>query len=448
MPDVSSARQAALFALGRWRDGVRAEDAVRESFAKYRPDVRDRGLAMELVYGVVRNLKNLDFVIGRFIKKAPKGPSPLITDILRLAAYQVLYLDRVPEHAAVFEAVEQAKAERLAASKFVNGVLRSFLRGHASVVYPDLDRDPVSYLAIKYSFPYWLVARWVNRFGPVEAESLMRASNSVPPLTLRVNTLKASRDSFIETLTGTGIEAVPTAYSSDGVTISGYPDVAELPGYKEGIFAVQDEAAQLVSLLVSPHKGQNILDACAAPGGKSCHLAALSGDGAAIVAADKSIKKLGLLKESTARLGIEGVSPLVADASLPMPFKVLFDGVLLDAPCSATGVIRRRPEIKYLRKEGDIARLSALQGRMLDNLAALVKPGGALVYATCSTEPEEGEGVIEGFLAVHPEYALDDTARYLPEAARWLVTDTGYLRTYPHRHGTDGFFAVRLVKKL
>jgi len=441
MPEGSPARDAAIWALGRWRkDGGRAEALIAEAFVKYALDARDRALTMELVYGVIRNLSSLDFTLSKFIKQTSKGVQDEIRDILRLAAYQVMRLDRVPERAAVYEAVEQAKIiGGKGAGSFVNGVLRSLIRGRDAVVYPDLP--------IRYSYPGWLAKRWLGRFGPDEAEALMAAGNSVPPLTLRANTLVTDREKLAALLNEAGIDATPTKYAPDGLVIKGYPQVRELPGYAVGLFAVQDEAAQLVSLLVSPKSGDTVLDACAAPGGKSTHMAALSDGKARITAADIGLDKIRVLKENITRLKANGVDTLLADATAPIPVEGLFDKVLLDAPCSALGVIRRRPEIKYARREEDIARLAELQGRMLENLASLVKPGGVLVYSVCSTEPEEGELLIEKFLKANPAFILDDPAQFLPVAARELVIAPGYVRTYPHRHGTDGFFMARLCRK-
>jgi len=418
----------------------RAESLMEDASVRHNLDVRDRALAMELFYGVVRNLTSLDYVISRYAVAPQKGIAPRIKDILRLAVYQMTRLDRVPARAAVYEAVEQAKGEGMGASRFVNGVLRTILRE------PDRAAIPPDDLGLLYSFPGWLVKRWVARYGFDEAGSLMRASNSVPPLTLRANTLKTSRDALCTLLTDAGLKATPAIYSPDGLAIEGSPPVRGLPGYTDGLFAVQDEAAQLVSLLLNPRPGGLILDACAAPGGKTSHIQAISNGGAHVVAMDIGLDKLGLLKENITRLKTGGVYMLQADASGPMPLKGGFDGIMLDAPCSATGVIRRRPEIKYNRREADIQRLSRLQGRMLRNVAGLIKPGGALVYAVCSTEPEEGELVVESFIKSGKGFIVDDPGPLLPVAAKKLVTGGGFVRTYPHRHGMDGFFAARMVK--
>jgi len=442
-----SARDIALRTLTRWRkDGGPIGPLLNSALKGGQLDTRDRSLAMELTYGVVRNITNLDFVLTKFMRRPEEGIPTDVADILRLAAYQVLYLDRVPARAAVFEAVEQSKAFGKGKSAFVNGLLRALLRAGGDIKYPDRNSDPVPYLTVRHSYPDWLVRRWVTRLGVDEAESLMEAGNRVPPLTLRVNTARTTRAALTEILTGAGVGCVPTMYSPDGLVLSGYPPVEEIPGYADGLFFVQDEAAQLVSLLLSPRAGDVILDACAAPGGKAAHMAALTGGEAVIVASDIAPGKLVRLNDNITRLGADSVRPLVMDSCHPA-VKGPFDRIMLDAPCSALGVIRRRPEIKLVRTEGDIARLAYLQARMLGALAPLLKPGGALVFSTCSTEPEEGETVVERFLGSNPGFMLDDPSGYLPLPARDLVTVSGYIRTYPHRHGTDGFFAARVVKR-
>jgi len=461
-----TARDAAFEALARWRAAGhrRAEVILDQVLGRAGLEPRDRRLASELTYGVIRNLINLDHVLSQFIKPSKKPASPEIIDILRLAVYQVLYLDRVPAHAAVNEAVGLAKTTAgRGAGGFVNAVMRSLIRGKGAISYPDPEKSLAGYLAVKYSYPGWLAKRWVGRYGAAEAKELMEAGNSVPPLTLRANTLKTNRDSLIEKIKAGGIECEAARYAPDGITINSHTPVPEIPGYREGLFAVQDEAAQLVSLLLSKKpfplqyppipEGEDtgwgdirILDVAAAPGGKSAHIAAISGGLSPIASLDIGLDKLWRLKENTNRLGIRSVMPVRADISKALPVKRVFGAALLDAPCSALGVIRRRPEIKYARSEDDIARISRLQALMLKNVSETIKPGGVIVYSVCSTEPEEGEEVVDAFLASNRDFIKDDPVSYLPPIARSLVDETGYMRTYPHRHGLDGFFAARMVR--
>ncbi len=460
MPDkAGSARDAALWTLRQWREGRRPEYAIKESFSMFGLDRRDRALAMELTYGVVRNRIFLDYILSRFIKETKKGVPDEVRDVLRLAAYQITFLTKIPPHAAVNEAVTEVKRIKgQGAGGFVNAVLRSLLRDPGASDLNELSGDPARQAAVRYSYPDWLARRWTERLGPEAGVALMKAGDGIPPITLCVNTLKTTRTELKASFISKGVQCSETLLSPDGLTVSGAPSVAELPGFAEGLFWVQDEAAQLVSMLVAPPppltKGGGgdftILDACAAPGGKSAHLYALSGGKARVVAmdiGDIGLDKIRLLEENMGRLGFTGVKAVVADAVGPLPFEGKFDAVLLDAPCSALGVIRRRPEIKYARRREDIPRLAELQKRMLGNLAQYLRPGGVLVYSVCSTEPEEGEKVIEGFLAENGEFRLDDPRPFLPDAARGLADENGFIRTWPHLHGTDGFFTARIIKQ-
>jgi 16S rRNA (cytosine967-C5)-methyltransferase len=464
-----SARDAALYVLSASlasfnlpspnRPAPRAEILLQQSFHKYSLDHRDRRLTPELVYGVLRNLISLDHSLSFYIKE-PKKVQPELKNILRLAAYQLLYLDKIPARAAVDEAVKQAKksagrqgraglAGKGAAGAgvtggFVNAVLRNMLREPGRVTFPDQEKEPVDYLSLKLSYPKWLVKRWVKRLGFDGGAALMEAANQRPPLVLRANRPGVDRGTLAGLFEKDGLETAPGKYAPDAVIVNTHGPVSELPGYDEGLFSVQDEAAQLVSLLVAPKPDEFVLDACAAPGGKSAHLSSLSGGLAHIVSMDISLDKIKLLKENSLRLKIGKIFPVVADAAGPLPFRIKFDRVLLDAPCTALGIIRRRPEIKYARKHADIARMAHLQLSMLENVSGFVASGGALVYSVCSTEPEEGEEIIEKFLSLHQKFELDDPLPLLPEAARFLVKNK-FIRTFPHLHGTDAFFMARMV---
>jgi len=451
MPDIASgrgaggSREAALATLGAWRGGEggkRPEDLLREASQVFGLDRRDRALALELAYGVIRNLTHLDYILSFYIKTGPQGLSEPLRDVLRLAVYQIKYLDKVPERAAVNEAVEQAKLlGGPKAGGFANGILRTLLREPGRVTYPAGEAG----LSIVNSYPSWLVARWVARLGNDGAEALMKAGNGHPPVTLRANTLLTTRDRLLELLLADGVEAAPGRYAPDSINVRGR-GVAELPGFADGLFAVQDEAAQLVSMMLAPMPGWTVLDACAAPGGKSAHISALSGGLARVIAMDIGLDKLRLMKENISRLRLGNVYPVMGDASYP-PVKGPVDAVLIDAPCTALGVIRRRPEIKYNRTGADLSRLAWMQRGLLDAVSGLVRPGGVMVYAVCSTEPDEGEDVVSAFLTDNKGFVAEDAGKYLPVAAHCFVNEEGFMRSYPHLHGTDGFFAARLIKK-
>jgi 16S rRNA (cytosine967-C5)-methyltransferase len=423
---------------------TKAESILRDSIEARGLYTRDAALATEIFNGTLRNLITIDHMLAAFVRTPSTGLDLGILCILRLAAYQITWLDRTPTYAVVNDATEQAKKRHgKGASGFVNGVLRSLLRG---IKEPrPFGGDHVAKMSIRHSFPAWIAERWVGRYGEVAAGELMAALNETPGLTLRVNVLKTAREGFIAKLAEAGIEAAPGPYAPEAVRLSSGADVRTLPGYADGLFAVQDEAAMLVSRLLAPKPGGAYLDACAAPGGKTTHIIELGGGSAGVCGMDIALDKIRLINENIDRLGLRGAMPVIADASLP-PFGATFDGALVDAPCTGLGVIRRRPEIRYMRKEPDIVKMAKSQLRMLSAVADTVKPGGALVYSTCSTEPEEGEGVVAAFLDGRADYSLEDAGGFLPEGARGLVTSGGWMRTLPHRDSVDGFFAARLVR--
>ncbi len=455
---VDRPRDAALYVISRVPPEAgrpaRAEVLLHQAFLIYSLDSRDRRLVTELVYGVIRNLVTLDYSLSFYIND-PRKVQPEIRNILRLAAYQILYLDKIPPRAAVDEAVEQAKGlsggKGTGAGGFVNAVLRNMLREPEKVKFPDPEKEPADYLSIKLSYPKWLVKRWTERFGFEGAKALMEAGNERPPLVVRANAPGTSREALAEIFGKAGIQTTPGRYAPDALVVRSHMPVTELPGYADGIFSVQDEAAQLVSTLVAAEPGEFVLDACAAPGGKSAHLSSISsrltgsGQGAHIVSMDISLDKLAVLKENSLRLKAPNIFPVAADAAGKLPFRAgCFDRILLDAPCTALGIVRRRPEIKYARKPADIARMAQMQLSMLEDVSGLLKPGGVLVYSVCSTEPEEGEGVVEKFLSRHAEFTLDDPRPFLPGAARYLAINN-LVRTFPIPHGTDGFFMARMT---
>ena len=406
----------------------------------------DKAFAREICYGVLRWRGRLDWIISTYSRIKPARMERAILAILRMGVYQILFMDRVPASAAVDESVKLAKGLRKKeAVSFVNGILRGIAERRKEITYPDARMDPVSYIAAFHSHPAWLVSRWVEQFGAEETMDLCAANNQFPSLTVRVNTLKASREEVIQQLQAEGIEAPPTPFSPVGICIKDPPALASWEPLQQGRLQVQDEAAQLVSLILAPKPGQRILDLCAAPGGKTTHLAELMQNQGEIIAVDVSQTKLTIVQENCRRLRISIVKALARDATAPLPFPAgSFDGCLVDAPCSGLGTLRRHPEGKWRIKEQDITRLQEIQGRILRQAAPLVKQGGVLVYSTCTLTKEENEGVVETFLTEHKEFSVENAAALLPTGCEGVVDAKGCLRTLPHRHGTDGFFAGRL----
>lgn len=405
---------------------------------------RDKAFCRELVYGVLRWLTRIDYIIERHCRKGGRRLDPLIRNIVRLGVYQLLFMDRVPPWAAVYEAVELAKGMgRQEEAGFVNGLLRAIQR-EETFKYEAPDRT--SWIALFWAHPPWMVKMWVERWGVEETEALCRANNTIPPLTVRTNTLKIDREGLLKRLEAEGMEPRPTPYSPWGVILGKPEGLTEGEAFREGLFQVQDEAAQLISWLLGPKPGERVLDLCAAPGGKTTHMAELMGDEGEIVAVDVSPQKLKLLKENCLRLGLRIVRPRRADATAPLPFRPgSFDRVLADVPCTGLGVLRRHPDAKWRLRPEDPKRLSRIQLQILREGARMLKGQGLMLYSTCTLTIEENEGVIEEFL-MDGGFELLDPREKFPEL-EGLFSPEGFLLTLPHRHGTDGFFAALLQKK-
>jgi len=403
---------------------------------------RDVGLATELVYGTLRWQRYLDWILAPHSRRPIDALDPRVRVLLRMTAYQLVFLARVPAFAAVNDAVTLAHAGARGAAEYTNAVLRAFARRGAREREPAPPREPIDALATRCSFPTWLAARWVARHGEAEAEMLMRAMNERPPLAVRTNTLRLSRDILAARLAhDDDVATRPTTWAPEGLVAeraAGTP--ARWRAFAQGACVVQDEASMLVARLLEPRAGETVIDACAAPGTKTTHLAQLMDDRGRIVAADPHPARLQRVTEAAARLGVTIVQTIEATVQdLVTSHASQADAVLVDAPCTNLGVLRRNPEVKWRRRPEDIEASAARQLEILSAAATLAKPGGRLVYATCSTEPEENDAVVADFVAAQPAWRLDPPADFA------LPLDVGgYLRTRPDRHGTDAFTAVRL----
>ena len=412
---------------------------------------RDSALLTEITYGTLRWRGKIDAYLKQRLRRPLESTDPFIRNLLRTTLYQILMLDRIPNYASVNAAVDVAKLHCGGqAAGFVNAVLRGYLRDKESerlVPRPDSNTAPLAKVSEYWSHPQWLVKRWRACVGAAEIEALLQANNEEAPLVLRVNPLKTTREHLLELLCREGTEATATRWSPQGITVRSRSLIGEIPGFHQGLFQVQGEASQLVSYLLAPQPGERVLDACAAPGGKSTHIAELMQDRGEVVASD--ISQLGLRKveESANRLGLSSVRTVPGDASKAPPgfFGPPYDRILVDAPCSGLGTLRSHPEIKWNRNEADLERLCRLQRKILARTAAHLRPGGVLVYSTCTLTRDENESVMENFLGNCHKFVLEDAANHLPEAAKNLVRN-GYLTTWPHRHQTDGFFAARVRK--
>lgn len=409
---------------------------------------KDRGLLTEIVYGTLRWRGRIDACLKPLMRRPLGDTDPFLLSLLRLAVYQLVFLDRVPTYAVLNEAVEIAKGyagEK--AGGFVNGVLRHFLREQLAHPKARPKTTSAAALAEYWSHPIWLVEKWMAYAGSGEIEDWLNANNEEPPLVVRVNPLKGSRSDVLALLRKERIEASPTRCSPQGITLHSRLPVDHVPGYTQGLFQVQGESSQLVTPLLAPEPGESILDACAAPGGKTTHIAEVMHNTGRVVATDVSPKGIEKIRENIARLGLSSIVIVVADASEILPPSLCgpYDRILIDAPCSGLGAVRSHPEIKWHRTESDIRRLARLQRKILRQMASYLKPSGILVYSTCTLTEEENEAVVEDFLAGHKEFVLEDAAVYLPAQARLLVRG-GYFVALPHRLNSDGFFAARMRK--
>jgi 16S rRNA (cytosine967-C5)-methyltransferase len=409
---------------------------------------RDRALLTEIIYGTLRWRGRLDACVKPWIRRSLGDTDPFIRNLLRLTLYQLIFLDRIPDYAAVNEAVKMAKARAGArAAGFVNGVLRNVLSGQKALIEPELRKASVKDFAEYWSHPEWLVERWLEYFGSDEIEALLKANNDEAPLVLRTNSTRVKREALLDLLRSKDIKASACPWSPEGILVQSRVPVDQLPGLTGGLFQIQGEASQLVTYLLRPRPGERILDACAAPGGKATHIAESIGDGGRIVAIDISPQGIKRVEQNARRLGLSSIEAFHADAGRPLspPLHEPYDRVLVDAPCSGFGTLRSHPEIKWNRSESDIQRLSQLQKKILVRAASYLKPDGVLVYSTCTLIEDENEKVVEDFLENHSTFVLEDPAGYLPNEARSLVRKR-YFMALPHRHNTDGFFAARIRK--
>lgn len=447
--DPLKVRIAALKILNALEQPAQTLDTVLERSRQQQPFAlqRDRALLQKIVFGVLRWRVRLDYIIESFSHTPLKKIQPDIRNVLRIGTFQIVYLNRIPASAAVNTSVELAKT--LAPSwvvRFVNAVLRKVVTGHSNVQYPSVDEDPVVALSVNKSFPPWLIQRWMNRFALDETVRLCDVLNTIPPITLRANTLKTDRNTLLQMLVKQGEAAEAAAHAPDGVLLC-HPrqPLSELKAFQMGFFQVQDEAAQLVSMLLAPRPGERVLDACAGLGGKTGHIAQLMHNKGVVVASDIIADKLKNLSAEMARLGINIVTTHETNLLQDPPGDGLgvFDRVLIDAPCSGLGVLRRNPDAKWTASPHMFARYSDRQKALLDSMTPLVKPGGILVYAVCSTEPEEGQAVVEYFLERHVDFRLDVPSETSPCTENPSFGHNGILKTYPHRHNMDGFFAAR-----
>jgi len=442
---MTNSRATAMNILLAWQRSREPLDLVLERHlgGQTPGEPRDAALVMAMVYGVLRWQGYLDGIIAALASHPLARMKPLTLAALRVGLYQLLFLDRVPASAAINETVQALSLARQPKwlTGFVNGLLRNAARRRDTLPAPDG-------AAAMASHPAWLVARWQQLFGRARTELLCSANNALPSLVLRVNSGRVAMADFLALLGERGIAALPGLFAPEAVRLPDFRgSVAELPGYGEGLFQVQDEAAQLVPLLLAPFRAGRYLDGCAGLGGKALHLAQLLPSGAELTAVEPSARRGGLLGENLQRQGMSGViffASTLEEFAAQGPGR--FRGILLDAPCSGLGVIRRQPDIRWSRSMEELRRQQFRQSVLLAVAADLLEEGGILLYATCSLDPMENDEVVAAFLQGRPDFALTSAREYLPESARVLCDAEGFFRTSPEQ-GVDGFFAARMRKK-
>lgn len=440
-----TARETALRILCRLEvEDLYADWALTESLSVVALSPPDRSLVTELVNGVLRWRRRLDWTVERLlIRRKIFDLTPWIRNILRMGLYQIEFLNRIPPPAATHQAVALAKryGHRGTAS-LVNAVLRKAVlyRGQ-ELPFPPLREDPIGHIGLRYSHPDWMVRRWHKRYGQEETLALCQANNRVPPTMVRINTLKATPVQVREYLQREGLPFSEGRWG-DGFLRMRSGDVTRLDAFHRGWLQIQDESAGLAAAVLDPQPGEIVLDLCSAPGGKSTHIAALMANQGLVVAADLYPRRLQELVDNCRRLGVANVHPVRADGRRPVVRGS--HRALVDAPCSGLGVLSRRVDLRWKKGEEDIPRLAALQRELLGAAADAVRPGGLLVYSTCTLEDEENEDVIRWLLAERRDLVAESAHAFAP---RELITAEGFVRTFPHRHGVDGTFSARLRKR-
>ena len=440
-PDRTPPRERAVRALVRVEQDAAYAARLGTTFGDGGAyDARDARFVTEIVAGVTRQRRWLDFLLGSAYRADLALMEPALRNVLRVGLYERLFLG-TPDHAAVSEAVALARRlVRPGAAGLVNAVLRALQRGP---VPRPASGDVADDLAVLYSHPTWLVRRWLERFGPVETEVLLAVHNERPVHGVRVNVRRTTVADFTARVADAGGEVFPSAYLDDAVRAERLQAV--LPSVRDGLAAVQDEAAALVVRVLDPQPGETVFDVCAAPGGKALYAATRMDDRGRLVASDLHAGRVRLVAKAAAAHGLSIVETLAAGVEDRVASGETADAVLLDAPCTGTGVLARRADLRWARTPDDLDTLARLQTRLLGAAAALVRPGGRLVYSTCSLEPEENEQQVARFLAAHPDFRLEPPAGRVPDA---FVTPEGFYAALPHVHGTDGAFAARLVRSV
>jgi len=451
-PVQASAREVALDILVRVeQQGAYSNLLLNSSLQKSGLSREDSGLVTELVYGTISRLNTLDYVLEEFVSKGVAKLQPWVRCLLRLSLYQIMYLDRIPSHAVVHEAVNIAKKRgHQGISGMVNGVLRNVLRAGELPVLP-ADMDKAEEISIRRSHPLWMVRRWMDEYGADTAEAVCAANNEPPAVSIRVNTTMISRERLLEDMLAEGLGASISELSPYGIVVKGGGNLALTSWYRDGYLSIQDESSMLVAEALAPVSGMRVLDCCAAPGGKTAHIAELMKDEGYVYANDLHEHKAKLISDQAQRLGLDCIVTGSGDAlDLETACEpASFDRVLLDAPCIGLGVIRRKPDLKWRKEPQDVESIAALQGTLLGSVAKLLKPGGMLVYSTCTTEQAENSEIVSSFLEQNPQFtAVTFTSPLWNRLQGTALARGAGLQILPNHYGSDGFYIACLQRRM
>ncbi len=403
---------------------------------------KDKALLFEIVHGVIRWLGRIDWILNGFYKGQFSKCIPNVKNSMRVALYQILFLDRVPDHAAVNESVEFVKKlQGEKSANLTNAVLRNIIRNRKGIRYPNREEDPVGYLSAYFSHPSWMVKRWITRYGEQETEKLLIANNNKPSHTLRVNTIKTSVEELKSLLKSVDLSYSEGKYLKEYLQLNVLTNITSWEYFQKGYFSIQDESTGFSCKALDPKPGMKILDLCAAPGGKTAFLADMMQNQGQIVALDKFESRLELFNRNIERLGINIVRSVAKDALIFNEKD--FDGVIADVPCSGLGTLTKKPDIKWKKDFGDIRKLNKIQLKLITKAASLVKVGGTVVYSTCTIEPEENIGVVNQFLEKHTNFKLINLVN---DFNKDLIDENGCVQTLPSKHKLDGAFVAKLVR--
>ncbi|TAH60801.1 MAG: 16S rRNA (cytosine(967)-C(5))-methyltransferase RsmB [Methanosarcina mazei] len=447
MKRIDLARDAAVRTVYRvLREGAYSNIALKEELDKDGLGRLDKAFVTEIVNGTLRNLTRIDWIMSLFIKT--KKIEPWIEDIIRCGIYQIMFLDRVPDSAVCNESAELARKHGHEGTvKFVNGVLRNVSRSKEKLEYPDRSKNTAAFLSVFYSHPEWIVRKWIKDYGMEFTEALLKANNETPPFTIRCNRLRIDKKELMAVLLDEGIECTVGSYNEEAIHIKGTSSIEDKESFRKGYYQVQDESSMLVAHIIDPKPGDKILDMCSAPGGKTAHIAELMENRGEIIARDIHRHKLRLVEQNCGRLGVSIVRTELHDAMVPDGDSIeKFDKVLLDAPCSGLGVMRRKPDLRWKKEPENFRDLAEMQKKMLKMASGYVKPGGKIIYSTCTLNKAENLEVVRNFLANNRRFRLESIIGQVPEKLKHESAYEGYLELYPNVHGTDGFFIAKMER--